>query len=243
MSDIEIKRTAGLVYRRKLIARIVAVIMVLIMFALFAVFISGSVAENSGVFQIQTHNKGNSSSSSSSQAVPMISLSNTQDFLEPTTVIKGEPVPAMNNISQLKDIPSNIDNEMDGSHNGQNYFAHTFYLKNSGDGSGDIVIDFNILATFRGAEKAMWVRFYHNGVLTTYAKANADGEPEYGTIPFFSEDKVMIDRIEDVQPGQVEKFTIVIWLEGDDPDCTDEIKGGFVRFSLDFTVDINEGNA
>ena len=36
--------------------------------------------------------------------------------------------------------------------------------------------------------------------------------------------------------GEIDKFTIVIWLEGNDPECTDEIRGGKIKFSMNFSV-------
>ena len=35
-----------------------------------------------------------------------------------------------------------------------------------------------------------------------------------------------------VAPGDVHKFTIVIWLEGDDPDCTNELIGGHMGLEM-----------
>ena len=37
---------------------------------------------------------------------------------------------------------------------------------------------------------------------------------------------------EDVQPGEVHKYTIVVWLEGDDPDCTNELIGQHIGFEM-----------
>ena len=38
------------------------------------------------------------------------------------------------------------------------------------------------------------------------------------------------------KPGDITKITVVIWLEGNDPDCTDNILGG--QFKLDMIFDI-----
>ena len=35
--------------------------------------------------------------------------------------------------------------------------------------------------------------------------------------------------------GNVDKYTIVIWMEGEDPECVDSIVGGSVQFSM--TID------
>ena len=36
----------------------------------------------------------------------------------------------------------------------------------------------------------------------------------------------------DVQPGEVHKYTIVVWLEGDDPDCTNDLIGKHIGFEM-----------
>jgi len=40
---------------------------------------------------------------------------------------------------------------------------------------------------------------------------------------------------ENFKPGDRDKFTIVIWLEGDDPDCVDSIIGGELKLEMNIT--------
>lgn len=51
-------------------------------------------------------------------------------------------------------------------------------------------------------------------------------------LPFESEDVITSGVFENVPPGAVQKYTIVVWIEGDDPDCTNEIIGG--HFGVEF---------
>ena len=55
-------------------------------------------------------------------------------------------------------------------------------------------------------------------------------------LPFVSEDVVTEGIMEQVQPQEWHKYTVVIWLEGDDPDCTDELIGG--HLGLDFFITV-----
>ena len=48
---------------------------------------------------------------------------------------------------------------------------------------------------------------------------------------------------EDVMPGQIDKYTVVIWLEGDDPDCTDDLIGGHVGMDVYFAMTGEESDA
>ena len=50
--------------------------------------------------------------------------------------------------------------------------------------------------------------------------------------PFLSDLLVEHNLIENFKPGEIHKYTVVIWLEGDDPQCTDELKNGHLGMSL-----------
>lgn len=163
-----------------------------------------------------------------------ISMSETADFSEPTIVLKAEGVEQMTNISYTW-LPMGLD-DTDGPHNGENYMAYTFYVKNAGDGPGILRETINVDSAVLGADEAIRVRVYRNGTPTTYAKMGADDHPETGTVPFVSDDVVFSNDIPDVQAGQILKYTLVIWLEGDDPECLDNIKGGNVKMSMTFEV-------
>lgn len=62
---------------------------------------------------------------------------------------------------------------------------------------------------------------------------------------FVSDSVVAEGRQMQVAPGDVHKYTVVIWLEGDDPDCTDELIGGHVgmEFGFELVDDTPEGAA
>nr|MCR5152921.1 TonB-dependent receptor [Prevotella sp.] len=38
------------------------------------------------------------------------------------------------------------------------------------------------------------------------------------------------------EPQEVHKVTLILWIEGEDPDCTDQILGGQINFNLEFTL-------
>ena len=164
-----------------------------------------------------------------------ISLSETPDFTKPTVRLDAGGVAEMTNISVL-DLPESFEAE-GGRHNGENYLAYTFYMKNSGSESADIRSELNIKSALNGAEDAIRVRVYRNGNDVTYAKLAKNGEPEYNTTPFAEDRKVFSVVEEDVDPEEIIKYTVVVWLEGDDPECLDNIKGGNVRMSMAFSLD------
>ena len=133
-------------------------------------------------------------------------------------------------------IPQNINDEADGGHNGQNYIAYTFYLENMGKEVINYWYRINITDTIREADEAVRLKIIKNGEEKVYAKANKNtGEAEIDTIKFFSDDTVALEEAKDFRPGDIDKYTVVIWIEGDDPDCIDSIIGGETKLSMVFT--------
>ena len=41
---------------------------------------------------------------------------------------------------------------------------------------------------------------------------------------------------ENFKAGDMDKITVVIWFEGDDPECVDDILEGEIKFSMDINV-------
>lgn len=55
-------------------------------------------------------------------------------------------------------------------------------------------------------------------------------------IPFVSDTVLIQGTYPSLEPAQTTKYTVVIWLEGDDPDCTDELIGGYMGLDLRITM-------
>ncbi len=160
----------------------------------------------------------------------LIALSETPDFANPTVGLSAQGVDNMTNIS-INWLPEGLD-EIDGSHNGEHYIAYTFYLKNVGKKACDVREVMRLEASVKGVDEAIRVRLYKNGEETVYAKMGADGNPEDGTVAFAGDGVVYETFTSDLEADAIIKYTLVIWLEGDDPECLDNIKGGSVRLSL-----------
>lgn len=138
----------------------------------------------------------------------------------------------MDNIS-IRWIPDNIDTEAEGAHNGNNYIAYTFFIENNGNENltywAELVID----DVIRDADEAVRIMVFRNGEKKIYAKRNSNGEPEPDTIPFYSDQYVYIEPRENFYPNDVDRYTIVVWVEGDDPDCINDIIGGEMKMHLE----------
>ena len=217
-----LSRASGTLWLRTV--KIVAGILLVVLLTFYS---AAALFTDQGGFTVSIDNSGKGKSG-------LISLSETADFASPTVRLEAQDVAQMTNISGL-DIPADVDNQ-DGAHNGANYMAYTFYMKNSGDAACNVLTELHIDGVVKEADEAVRVKVYKNGVPTTYAKLAADGTPEHGTTPFAGGKKVLSELSEDLAPGDITKYTIVIWLEGNDPECLDNIKGGSVKMSLMFSV-------
>lgn len=141
----------------------------------------------------------------------------------------------MDNIS-INWLPANIDNEAEGSHNGDNYIAYTFFLENQGEETINYWYTVFIDDVIKNVDEAIRVIIYKNGEKTVYAKINSDtNEPEKGTVPFHDEEIIAVEKQEKFKPGNIDKFTIVVFLEGDDPDCINQILGGEIKLHMEIT--------
>ena len=162
-----------------------------------------------------------------------IAISETGSFDDPTARLSVEAVQDATNIT-MTDLPEDLD-EIDGNHNGRNYMAYTYYVRNAGKEDVNYVANITLDSCSKGAEDAVRVAVWRNGERTVYAKAAKDGSPEEGCESFVNKDLVCSYIEEQFLVGNVDKYTIVIWMEGEDPECVDAIVGGSVQFSM--TID------
>ena len=149
------------------------------------------------------------------------------------------PVDHLDNIS-YRWLPDDLHEHRGGSNNGDNYIAYTFYMENIGDYVADYWTEITIDEVFLDVDEAIRIRVYQNGEYETYAKIAANGEPEPGTVPFETDEIVVQRHYPDFRPGDINKYTIVIWIEGNDPECTDNILGGEIKISMRFNSEIRE---
>jgi hypothetical protein len=161
-----------------------------------------------------------------------LSLSEHSDLSKPSSVLNARIDQSITNIAE-EDLPDNVDN-IDGVHNGKNHIAYTFYLFNAGE-TDEVSYEWQVKMSnvFNGIDEAIRLRMYIDGQPTTYAKTASDGSgPEPNTTPFYSTDIMAKGRKDNFSVDAVTKFTLVLWLEGPDPDCMDWIKGGRMKVEM-----------
>ncbi len=170
-----------------------------------------------------------------------IVLSEDPDFKTQGASLSAKQVDDVTNIT-YEWLPVDLDTSEDGEHNGENYVAYTFYCKNN----GQVALDYNAVLEITGvaksADEAVRVMVYKNGEPEIYGKGTYDDRntAETDCTKFEDDTTVMTTRTENFEVDQVDKYTIVIWIEGNDPECIDDIRNGHVRMRMLFSVDEEE---
>ncbi len=164
-----------------------------------------------------------------------LTLSEKRDFSYKNSTLNAKIAERMTNIAG-EDIPDTVDS-IDGPHNGANHIAYTFYLSNAGETVLNYEYEVVLSNVTNGLDEALRVRLYVDGVPKTFAKTRSDGGgPEVNTTEFHNASVVTSARKEEFKPGEVTKFTVVVWIEGNDPDCLDTIINGQLKLDMNISV-------
>ena len=145
------------------------------------------------------------------------------------------PAPDTFDSMSYKWLPDNLGEEKLGTHNGDNYLAYTFLIENTGDKEVNYISRVVIEDVIKNVDEAVRIRVYKGSEYVTYAKLSNKGEPEEGTVSFLEDKIVMEEHINNFKPGDINKYTVVMWIEGTDPDCTDNILGGEFKAYMNFS--------
>lgn len=165
-----------------------------------------------------------------------IVISEVNDIEKGTTILSADKVQDVTNITYdwlpLKELDAK-----DGSHNGKNYLAYTFYVHNAGTEKLTYKGNLDIQGVAKSMDEAVRIMVYKNGEPEIYAKRKYKSEEaEENTTKFITDTRVMSTETKDIKPGQSDKYTIVAWVEGNDPECVNDIMGGFMRMQMLFGI-------
>ena len=162
-----------------------------------------------------------------------ITLCENSDFNMKSSRLVNDQQVQINNICGAA-LPANVD-EIDGEHNGENYLAYTFYCKNVGTADAKLYYELTFNNVTNHVDECARVRVYVNGVPTDYAKTRSDGqgqETHYCDKSFAGKYMVCYGDVDNVKIDEYAKFTVVIWIEGDDVDCNDSVVNGKIKFDM-----------
>ena len=176
-----------------------------------------------------------------------IVLSNDETFSNAQARLMTRPVGEARDMTyswlKIEEVSATTGNYSDPDYD---YVAYTFYLQNNGIEAVDIIYHIRITDVYKGMDEAIRVLVIEEGVETIYQKP--DHNPGGGVLisypyelqstdNFLSETIVTRKRVSNFTPGQIRKFSVVMWIEGTDPDCTDDILGGMIKLQMNFSID------
>ena len=242
-----LRRSAGEVKRYRVYTRVIPAVMGVILALMALVYVISLLFNRYGSFTVTVRDFNDRNY--------MLSLCENDRFNTATSMLNSKAAKNVTNISRTS-LPENL-NDVNGEHNGDTYVAYTFYLKNTGTASYSYDYTLNISRATLNIDSAVRVRLYftpdyykaendqinYGGAYTEYAKpkTNGNGLPETeidGMVMtnFVSSEVITNGRVDNFNPGDMAKITVVIWIEGDDPDCTDDLLGG--QFKVDMIMSI-----
>jgi len=175
-----------------------------------------------------------------------IILSTEPNFNTPSSRLMTEPISEARDMTyswlKIEEVEATYGNYVDIDYE---YVAYTFWLMNQGSESLDISYHIRITDVYNNLDSAIRILVIEDGERTVYQKADEPDEdgnyPVYPeTVPdsvnFQSDTIVMRKLFTNFKPDQQKKFTVIIWLEGYDPDTVDEIMGGMIRLQMNFSI-------
>lgn len=266
MEKYGVRTTAKKVRKNKLLLRIVVIILALLLLFLAVFFGCVTYANQAGRFTVNLDpdaidKYGISLCESYDEAYGLGAYADgaggaggnganadADSNFESGVLIRGTAVENMDNITEAW-LPEDIDSaNHSGSHNGDadgegrvDHIAYTFYLKNMGRENADYNVSIDVLSVALGADEAVRVKVYRNGEAVTYGKkpvkgTEKDRNAKFGIDKFFAKDNKVMDEMFSFKKGAIDKYTVVVWLEGNDPECVDNIRGGEVKLSMTFHI-------
>lgn len=218
-----VRVTAESVYKKKMLMKLVMVVIAILLLFSSAVYGIVYIVNQTGNFTINLD--------PNLKASYKIMMSPYSDFRETNIILEAEALSYMDNITESW-LPTNLD-KLEGEHSNDNHIAYTFFLRNEGEDTIDYMASININSVIKNVDEAVRVAVYYNGSKTLYAKfQKGTKKSEPNTIPFVSNIKVMEKIRKKFEPNDVDKYTVVIWLEGNDPECIDDILGGEMKMAM-----------
>ncbi len=227
MKNNGVEVEAQKIYKRKLFIKIVKIAFLLLLILISIIYLFLYIIYAGGRFTVSLDKNMSNRKN--------VFLSEDGNIKNKARKLSADTIEYMDNIS-IKWLPDNIDTEKNGGHNGDNYIAYTFYVINSGKEKVNYWYEIDIDDTIKNVDEAIRIMIYRNGERTVYAKKSKDtGQAEPGTKKFISSKIAVLEQRKNFKPSSKDRYTVVVWIEGDDPECKNDLLGGEIKLHMDFT--------
>ncbi|MBR1936154.1 MAG: hypothetical protein IJ842_00510 [Bacilli bacterium] len=224
MNEVEVK--AQKIYKRELFKKIVKIVFLLLLIVISIIYLALYIVYEGGRFTV-TLDKNLSNRKN-------VFLSEDGKISNKQIKLGAETIDYMDNIS-IKWLPENLD-EGTGAHNGDNYIAYSFYVVNAGEETVHYWYEIDIDDTILKVDEAIRIMIIQNGKQVVYAKkSKIDGSAEEGTKRFVSDTVAVLEQRKSFKPNGKDRYTVVVWIEGDDPECKNDLLGGEIKMHMSFT--------
>lgn len=212
----------------------IAILVTLILLILFAGFtIYGNRVGN---FIINVNNEG-----------VQLALSVNEDLSKPTARLALSGIDGQRDATYT-DIPDDIALGLGEKNDyyGQRYLAFSFYLINNSTTTVDYDMELNIIDTIGDPLSILRLMIIEGdqekdtGIVYALPEATEEGaeqlrqHTDYTTTPHLSDTQIFKKTVIDLKPGDAVKYTVVIWIEGWDIECTDYRIGDRIKMELTF---------
>lgn len=215
------------IYKKKIFSKLIKIAFLLLIIFLSIVYLFLYIVYDGGRFTVSLDKNMSNRKN--------IFLSEDGRKKSKTRQLSADTIDYMDNIS-IKWLPEDIDMEATGAHNGDNYIAYTFYVVNAGKEKVHYWYEIGIDDTIKNVDEAIRIMIYRNGNPTVYAKKNkVTKKKEPGTKKFVSKNIAVLEQRKNMKPNSKDRYTIVIWIEGDDPECKNDLLGGEIKMHMDIT--------
>ena len=222
-----LRRTAKEVKNYRVRMKLLIILLVIFTTLTGAVYMASALYEQSGSFTVRVDKY--------EMQKYGLTLSETKDMVRPSSHLNAKIAEKMTNISG-DTIDANVD-MIDGEHNGRDYIAYTFYVQNAGETEVSYDYEVRISGVTNALDEAIRLKLYINGTPETFAKTRSDGTgAEPGTKEFHSANIITRGRVESFKPDDKTKYTVVVWIEGNDPDCIDWLIGGKMKLDMNISI-------
>lgn len=226
MNNNVIKVKAEKIHRGKLLSRVIKMGLLILLLFFSLLYLVLYVVNSNGYFTIKLDKN--------LKAERHILLSSDSEFSAETVEIKVKGLEYMDNITESW-IPMDEVIKKEGDNSGDNYIAYTYFIKNDGEQKTDYKSKIVVESVIKNVDDAVRVAVFTNGEKKVYAKKAKNGKEEPNTIAFLSNHLIMEQERNGLEPGQMDRYTILVWLEGKDPECIDDIIGGEMKMSMVIT--------
>jgi hypothetical protein len=223
----EIGVKASKIYNRKLFMKIVKIVFLLLLIFVSIIYLILYIVYQGGRFTVSLDKNLSNRKN--------IYLSEDGKLKNKTMRLSADTIDYMDNIS-INWLPDDIDDEGYGAHNGDNYIAYTFYVVNAGKENVHYWYEIDIDDTIKNVDEAIRIMIIKNGKTVVYAKkSKTTGKAEEGTTKFVSDSVAVLEQRKNFKPNSKDKYTIVVFIEGNDPECKNDLLGGEIKMHMSIT--------